>query len=64
MNANRSTALKERVIRAAEYVQEVKGYVSPIELLMQMGFLAPAQRARGAVQREMYGGNIKKTDVF
>ena len=42
MNANRSTALKERVIRAAEYVQEVKGYVSPIELLMQMGFLVPS----------------------
>ena len=38
--------------------------VPVIELLKQMGFLAPSQRARGAAQRERYGGNIKKTDVF
>ena len=34
--------LRQRVVQAAERVLEVKGYVSPIELLMQMGFLAPA----------------------
>jgi hypothetical protein len=33
--------LRERVIRAAERVLEVKGYVSPIELLLQMGLLQP-----------------------
>ncbi|MBL7076747.1 MAG: DUF2293 domain-containing protein [Kiritimatiellae bacterium] len=42
MDANRTTGLRGRVIRAAEYVLEVKGYVSPIELLKQMGFLAPS----------------------
>jgi len=34
--------LRQRVISAAERVLEVKGYVSPIELLMQMGLLAPS----------------------
>ena len=34
--------LKRRVLGAAECVLEVKGYVSPIELLKQMGFLAPS----------------------
>ena len=32
--------LNQRVIRAAECVLDVKGYVSPIELLKQIGFLA------------------------
>jgi len=34
--------LRQRVIQAAERVLDVKGYVSPIELLKQMGFLASA----------------------
>ena len=34
--------LKRRVLGAAECVLAVKGYVSPIELLKQMGFLAPS----------------------
>jgi len=34
--------LKLRVLGAAECVLEVRGYVSPIELLKQMGFLAPS----------------------
>ena len=41
MDAGKTTALRARVIHAAECVLEVKGYVSPIELLKQMGFLAP-----------------------
>jgi len=34
--------LNDRVVRAAERVLDVKGYVSPIELLKQMQLLAPA----------------------
>jgi hypothetical protein len=42
MDANRTSGLKGRVIRAAECALKVTGYVSPIELFTQMGFLAPA----------------------
>jgi len=38
----KTEGLKPRVIRAAERVLEVKGVVSPIELLKQMQFLAPS----------------------
>jgi hypothetical protein len=42
MTVNRTSGLRGRVIRAAECVLKVKGYVSPIELFKQMGFLEPA----------------------
>jgi hypothetical protein len=35
-------SLKERVIRAAQCVLDVKGHVAPIELLKQMGMLSPS----------------------
>lgn len=42
MGAEQPRDLSERVVGAAERVLEVKGYVSPIELLMQMRLLQPA----------------------
>lgn len=42
MNAGKTAALEQRVIQAAERVLDVKGCVSPIELLTQMQLLAPS----------------------
>lgn len=42
MGRSDGVPLKERVIRAAQCVLDVKGYVAPIELLKQMGMLPPS----------------------
>lgn len=43
MGRNQGRDVNERVIRAAEAVLEVKGYVSPIDLLAEMRWLQPSQ---------------------
>ncbi len=42
MGAEQPKNLNDRVVQAAERVLEVKGYVSPIDLLMQMQLLPPS----------------------
>ncbi len=40
------TRLEERVVRAAEAALEAHGYVSPVDVLLQIGWLAPTDLDR------------------